>query len=486
MSGDMYQRVLRDGGAALADRDPRLHDMLVRELVRQQNCLSLVASSSVADPVVLAAAASPAVNVTAEGYPGRRYHAGCAVLDEIEALAVERARRLFGASYANVQPHSASTANYTVLSTLMRPGDRMLGMALDQGGHLTHGSPKAMAGQYFSSIGYGLTGDGAIDYAQVRRLAREYRPRVIVCGATAYPRRIDFSLFRAIADDVGAYLVADISHTAGLVAAGLHPSPVQQAHVTTTCTHKQLYGPRGGIIMSGADASGPAPRGQGTLADFLQRAVFPFSQGAPAMNAIAAKAHALELAAAPSFTVTMRAVVALAAELAAGLSGLGYRIVTGGTDNHIVLVDFGASGPTGLAAERALEECGIIVNKNHVPGDTRPPLVTSGMRLGTNTIAARGMTALQARTCAELVHRVLAQVSSAPGFRPAGQSWERLRDDVRRDVREMCGQFPLPGYPAVARAPAAPPDPGYWASSFSSSAMAGSPAQDIGRWGRAR
>jgi glycine hydroxymethyltransferase len=452
MSADVYERLLRDGGAALAARDPRLHDMLRRELDRQESCLSLVASSSIADPAVLAAAASTAVNVTAEGYPGRRYHAGCTVLDEIEALACERARRLFGASYVNVQPHSASTANYTVLAMLMRPGDTMLGMALDQGGHLTHGSPKAMAGQYFQSIGYGLTGDGAIDYTQVRRLAREHRPRLIVCGATAYPRSIDFPLFRSIADEVGAYLVADISHTAGLVATGLHPSPIQHAHVTTTCTHKQLYGPRGGIIMSGADASGPAPRGRGTLADFLQRAVFPFSQGAPAMNAIAAKAHALQLAMSPAFTARMRAVVSLAADLADALSHFGYRIVTGGTDNHIVLVDFGDSGPTGLAAERALELCGIIVNKNHVPGDTRPSLVTSGMRLGTNTIAARGMGAAQVRSCAELVHRVIAQVSRTPGFPFTGPGGERFRDDVRREVRELCERFPLPGYPAAARA----------------------------------
>jgi glycine hydroxymethyltransferase len=311
-----------------------------------------------------------------------------------------------------------------------------------------------MAGQYFRSIGYGLTRDGAIDYRQVRSLAREHRPRLIVCGATAYPRSIDFALFRSIADEVGAYLVADISHTAGLVAAGLHPSPIQHAHVTTTCTHKQLYGPRGGIIMSGADASGPAPRGRGTLADFLQRAVFPFSQGAPAMNSITAKAHAFELAMSAPFTARMRAVVSLAAELADTLSRLGYRIVTGGTDNHIVLVDFGDTGLTGLAAERALEQCGIIVNKNHVPGDTRPPLVTSGMRLGTNTIAARGMGAAQARSCAELVHRVIAEESRTPGFLSAGPAGERLRDDVRQAVRELCERFPLPGYPAAARASA--------------------------------
>lgn len=448
MDVDSFQQALRRGGRTLRDGDGDLFDLLVREQERQARCLSLVASSSIVDPAVLAATASAAVNVTAEGYPGRRYHAGCAVLDEIEDLAIRRARRLFGAGYANVQPHSASTANYTVLSALMRPGDVLLGMALEHGGHLTHGSPAAYAGQYFASIGYGLTPDGGVDYAQVRRLAVEHRPRVIMCGATAYPRQIDFARFRAIADEVGAWLVADISHTAGLVAAGLHPSPIDWAHVTTTCTHKQLYGPRGGLILSGRDASGPAPRGRGTLADFLQRAVFPFSQGAPGMNTIAAKAHAFARAGEPEFRVMMRAVVTLAGTLAQALAEFGYRIVTAGTDNHIVLVDFGPDGPTGIAAERALEQCGIIVNKNRVPGDTRPALVTSGMRLGTNTIAARGMGPAQARQCAELVDRALAGTVGRPGSAATAELDPVACASVRADVAALCARYPMPGYPA--------------------------------------
>ncbi|NUT49959.1 MAG: serine hydroxymethyltransferase, partial [Saccharothrix sp.] len=375
----MVATLAHDGVAALRDEDPELHDVLAREVRRQATTLSLVASSSVVDPSVLAAQASSAVNVTAEGYPGRRYHAGCEVVDDIERLAVDRALGLFGARYANVQSHSATTANYAVLSALLRPGDVLLGMNLSDGGHLTHGSPAAYAGQYYTAVGYGLDHAGRIDYDQVAELARRHRPKVVVCGATAYSRPVDFARFRRIADEVGAYLLADISHIAGLVVTGLHASPVDHAHVTTACTHKQLYGPRGGVILSGRDHDSPAPRGTGTLAQFLQRAIFPFYQGAPALNVIAAKARAFAAARTPEFAATARRILRFASALADELAARGHVIVSGGTENHTVLVDLRDLGVTGLVAELALEECGIVVNKNRVPGDTTPPLVGAGM-----------------------------------------------------------------------------------------------------------
>jgi glycine hydroxymethyltransferase len=451
----MYYNAMRElvgqGIEELLADDPELSGVLAGEQRRQADTLSLVASSSVVSPSVLACLTSVAVNVTAEGYPGRRYHAGCAEIDGIERLAIERARQAFGARYVNVQPHSATTANYTVLSALLRPGDTMLGMALEYGGHLTHGSPAAFAGQYFTAIGYGLTGDGLIDYQQVAELAQRHQPRVIVCGATAYPRAIDFARFRRIADSVGAYLLADISHTAGLVVAGLHPNPVDHAHITTTCTHKQLYGPRGGLIMCGADAEAPAPSGRGTLADFLQRAVFPFYQGAPALNTIAAKARALAIALAPQFRQNAGRIVADAAAIADRLAALGHTVVSGGTDNHIVLVDLAPLGMTGLVAERALEECDIVVNKNRVPGDTTPALVTGGIRIGTNSIAARCMPPGTAAECANVLDGVLGAVVPL-GTRehelPAG-----ARAEARRRVAGLCREYPLPGYPQAQVGP---------------------------------
>jgi glycine hydroxymethyltransferase len=446
MTVDRVADLLREASRTLRTADPVLHELLQREQRRQAGCLSLVASSSVVDPSVLACQASVAVNVTAEGYPGRRFHAGCTVLDEIEQLAIDRAKTAFGARYVNVQPHSASTANYSVLAALLRPGDTMLGMALEQGGHLTHGSPVGFAGQYFDVVRYGLDPSGGIDYDQVRDLAKRHRPRVIVCGATAYPRRIDFAAFRSIADEVDAYLLADISHTAGLVIAGLHPSPVPHAHITTTCTHKQLYGPRGGLLMSGPDADGPAPRGSGTLADFLQRTVFPFTQGAPTMNVIAAKARALAEATAPDFAELAGRIVVLADVLARELVRRGHSLVTGGTDNHIVLVDLRSAGVTGLAVEQALEECGIVVNKNRVPGDTTPVHVTAGIRLGTNSVARRGFGPEEAARCADLVDRVVRGVAE----RGDGTVDAALREQVVRSAAELCATFPLPRYPHPA------------------------------------
>lgn len=441
---------VREGVEHLYKEDPDLARILEEEYRRQNETLVMVASCSPADPSVLACEAMVAVNVTAEGYPGRRYHAGCRVIDGIEQLAIDRAKAAFGARYANVQPHSATTANYAVLSRLLQPGDRILGMQLDVGGHLTHGAPAAWSGTYFESHGYGLDAEGRIDYAQVERRAHELRPRLLVCGATAYPRQVDFARFREIADAVGAWLLADISHVAGLVAAGLHPSPIDQAHITTTCTHKQLYGPRGGLILLGRDADTPAPEGRSTLSELMQRAIFPYFQGAPILNAIAAKARALARVMEPDFRRVMRRVVDDSQALAAYLMSEGWRVLSGGSDNHIVLFDVAARGLTGLIAEEALEDSGIVVNKNRIPGDTRPPMVTSGVRLGTNTMALRGMGPEAVVRGARLVHRVLTAVE------PLGDREYRLapavRDAVRADVAGLCREFPIPRYPLQAAA----------------------------------
>ncbi len=442
---DPVSEITALGAGLIAAEDPELHGILVREHARQAGTLSLVASCSPVPPSVLAAQSCIAVNVTAEGYPGNRYHAGCAVIDDIESLAISRAKALFGASYVNVQPHSATTANYAVLSALLRPGETLLGMSLSHGGHLTHGSPVTFSGQYFQAIHYGLDPAGRIDYAAVAELARAHRPKVIICGATAYSRNLDFPRFREIADSVDAYLLADISHTAGLVAAGLCPSPIDHAHITTTCTHKQLYGPRGGLIMAGQDHDRPAPTGSGTLADFLQRAVFPYHQGAPALNVIAAKARALAIASTPEFRRTGELILRFARALAECLSQRGYDLVAGGTENHTVLVDLRDRGVSGLVAERALEECGIVVNKNRVPGDTTPAHVCGGIRIGSNNAASRGMDSAQAVRCAELIDAVLTQARVlGPREYELAPS---VRDEARAQVARLCEEFPLPNYP---------------------------------------
>ncbi|MFC0096762.1 serine hydroxymethyltransferase [Micromonospora marina] len=449
-SGTSVARLAERGVDLLRQEDPALHAILDRENRRQERSLVMVASSSVVDPSALACLASPVVNVTAEGYPGRRYHAGCVQVDEIEQLAIDRARRLFGAEYANVQPHSASVANELVLSALLRPGDVILGMDLHQGGHLTHGSRASFSGQYFQAHGYGLDEHGRIDVGAVRALARRTRPRLIICGATAYSRMVDFAAFRAVADEVGALLLADISHVAGLVVAGLHPSPVDHAHITTTCTHKQLFGPRGGLVLLGRDATTPVPGGRGTLAEAMQRSVFPFFQGAPAVNVIAAKARAFDRCATTEFRDLAARIVDDARALADAFARLGYRVVSGGTDNHIVLLDLSDTGLSGLVAQNALESVGILVNKNHVPGDRRPASVTSGLRLGTNTLAVRGAGPVDMPTCAQLADRVLRAVQ------PRGDRDFHLdagtAAQVSADVAALCERWPLPRYPADGRA----------------------------------
>ncbi len=439
----------RQGIERLAGEDPQLFDLLRREERRQNEVLAMVAASSVADPSVLVCKATATNNVTTEGYPGARFHAGCEVVDEIERLAIERARQAFGARYANVQPHSGSSANAVVIFSLLRPGDTLLGMRLDAGGHLTHGAKASIVGQYFDAVGYGVDARGYIDYQEVEELARRHRPKLIICGASSYPRTIDFRRFRRIADQVGASVLADVSHISGLIAAGQHPSPIDHAHFTTTSTYKQLYGPRGGLILSGRDAHEPLPGKDVTPARLVQRAVFPFFQGTPDLSVIAAKARALALVATAEFTALARRIVETASALAACLGDRGYRVISGGTDNHIVLIDVTPRGLTGLVAERALERCRIVVNRNRIPGDRYSALITGGLRLGTNSLALRGMGARGVAACAELIDEVLGAVE--PRGKRKFELGEGLADAVRARVIELCRRYPLPDAPVETR-----------------------------------
>ncbi|HEV7590112.1 MAG TPA: serine hydroxymethyltransferase [Longimicrobium sp.] len=431
---------------SLRSGDPVLYGLLAQEHRRQTETLVMVAASSIADPAVLACEGTALLNTTTEGYPGARFHAGCEVVDPIERLAIERARQAFGARYANVQPHSGTSANQIVMFSLLRPGDTVLGLDLDAGGHLSHGSKASVSGNYFHAVSYGVDAAGRIDPDEVRRLALEHRPRLIICGASAYPRLIDFAAFRRIADEAGAYLLADISHIAGLVAAGEHPSPIDHAHFTTTSTYKQLCGPRGGLVLMGRDHDAPAPAGRGTLSDLVQRGAFPFFQGTPDLASIAAKASALARVASPGFREVARRITSGARALAAALEARGYTLCSGGTDNHIVLVDLTSRGLTGVIAERALEACGIVINKNRIPGDRRSATVTSGIRFGTNGLALRGMGAAEMPRCAELVDRVLSAV------RPEGDRAYELDEwiaaEARAEVAALCARFPIPGYAA--------------------------------------
>ncbi|HKQ74116.1 MAG TPA: serine hydroxymethyltransferase [Blastocatellia bacterium] len=438
----------RCGVGILEHEDPALHAILDREYQRQSESLTLVAASSMADPSVLACEGTVISNVTTEGYPGARFHAGCVHADEIEQLAVDRAKRVFQARYVNVQPHSGTSANEIVLFSLLKPDDTLLGLALDCGGHLSHGAKVSVSGRYFNAIEYRLDQAGLIDYDQVADLARRRRPKLIICGASAYPRIIDFKRFRQIADETGAYLLADISHIAGLVAAGQHPSPIDHAHFTTTSMYKQLYGPRGGLILMGKDFDAPAPNQKGTLSELIQQALFPFFQGTPNLGAVAAKARALALIARPQFKEVARRIVDDAKALAERFIEHGYRVLTGGTDNHLILIDVFQRGITGAAAERALEECNIIINKNKIPGDQLPPAITSGIRLGTNSVALRGMGECEMKQCAELMQHVLSALAASNGadrgLSPSGKQM------IRAKVAQLCRSFPVPSYPIYA------------------------------------
>ncbi len=436
------------GVELLRDEDPELYGLIEAEYERQASSLALVASCSTAHPSVLACEGTFTSNVTAEGYPGHRHHAGCKYVDRFEQLAIDRAKQVFAARYANVQAHSASTANQIVTTSVLKPGDTLLGLQLDSGGHLSHGSKVNISGRFYNAVGYGLDQRGFIDYGAMRAAALEHRPKLIICGTTSYPRTVEWECFREVADEVGAYLLADITHVAGLVIAGEQPNPIDVAHFTTTCTHKQLYGPRGGLILMGADAEAPSPAGTTSLSKLLDTRLFPFTQGAPLVNMIVAKARILGRCATPEFHEQARRIRALAGELATQLLARGTVVLSGGTDNHIVLVNvLEAFGVTGTAAERALEECSIIVNKNRIPGDTKPVSVSSGIRLGTNSLTVRNVELSDMAWCADLIVRILRSVRMLD--ETAYELDEEARTGFRDEVVEFCGRHPLRDYPVA-------------------------------------
>jgi glycine hydroxymethyltransferase len=407
---------------SLKAADPEVYQAIADERARQNFGLELIASENFVSRAVLEAAGSVMTNKYAEGYPGKRYYGGCEFVDVAERLAIERAKQLFGAEHVNVQPHSGTSANMAVYFGFLKPGDKLMGMDLSCGGHLTHGHRLSYSGRDFQVVAYGVDRESeTLDYEEVERLAVEQRPRLIVCGASAYSRVLDFERFRAIADQAGALLMADIAHIAGLVAAGLHPSPVPHCHFVTTTTHKTLRGPRAGMVMCKEE-----------FAKDLDRAVFPGIQGGPLMHIIAAKAVALKEALGTEFRDYQRQIVANAKALAARLAGHGLRIVSGGTDNHVFLVDVARAGLTGKAAEKSLDAAGITVNKNTIPFDQNPPLVASGVRIGTPALTTRGMKELEM----DAVGDFIAEVLRAP--EDAG-----VRDGVRARIRELCERFPL-------------------------------------------
>ena len=407
---------------SLAEVDPEVFRIIELELKRQQNKIELIASENFASRAVMEAQGSVLTNKYAEGYPGRRYYGGCEFVDMVENLAIMRARELFGAAHANVQPHSGAQANLAVYFALLRPGDTIMGMNLSHGGHLTHGSAVNISGQYYRFIPYGVSREtGRIDYEEVAAIARQNRPRLIIAGASAYPREIDFVQMQRIAAEVEAYLMVDMAHIAGLVAAGLHQSPIPCADVVTSTTHKTLRGPRGGLILC-----------RERYAAAIDKAVFPGTQGGPLMHVIAAKAVAFGEALRPEFKEYQRRVVANARALAKALTEYGFELVSGGTDNHLILIDLRNKGLTGLEAEQLLEEVNLTVNKNAVPFDTQPPRVTSGIRIGTPAVTSRGMGEMAMRELATIIHYALDYRGDA-GY----------RQKAREMARELCRQFPL-------------------------------------------
>ena len=378
--------------------DREVADAIKAEMERQNSHIELIASENWVSKAVMAAMGSPLTNKYAEGYPGRRYYGGCQCVDVVEDLARERAKELFGCEYANVQPHSGAQANMAVFFAILEPGDTFMGMNLDHGGHLTHGSPVNMSGKYFKVVPYGVNDDGVIDYDEVRRIALECKPKLIVAGASAYARTIDFKRFREIADEVGAYLMVDMAHIAGLVAAGLHPSPIPYAHVTTTTTHKTLRGPRGGMILSSNEMNEKFN---------FNKAVFPGIQGGPLMHVIAAKAVCFKEALTPEFKEYQKQVVKNAKALCEGLKKRGVKIISGDTDNHLMLVDLTGKDVSGKELEKRLDDAHITCNKNTIPNDPRSPFVTSGVRLGTPAVTTRGMKEDDMDKIAEIIAMVI-------------------------------------------------------------------------------
>lgn len=400
--------------------DPEVADAMELELGRQKNKIELIASENFVSEAVMQAMGSPLTNKYAEGYPGKRYYGGCEYVDIVETLAIERAKKLFGAQHANVQPHSGAQANMAVFFAMLKPGDKILGMSLADGGHLTHGSPVNMSGKWFDIIPYNVSErDMLIDYEEVRRLALEKKPKMIIAGASAYPRVIDFKKFREIADEAGAYLMVDMAHIAGLVAAGLHPSPVPYAHFTTTTTHKTLRGPRGGMILCGAE-----------YAKQIDKAVFPGIQGGPLMHVIAAKAVSFQEALSDEFKIYQKQIVANAAALANGLMQRGINLVSGGTDNHLMLVDLRNMNITGKEAQHNLDEVNITCNKNGIPYDPQSPFITSGIRLGTAAVTSRGMDEPAMDEIAELIYLTL-------------KDFEANKEKVVAGVASLVKRFPL-------------------------------------------
>lgn len=411
--------------SAVWDSDPDIARLIIEETDRQRHGLELIASENFVSLAVLQAMGTPLTNKYAEGLPGKRYYGGCQVVDGVEQIAIDRAKQLFGAEHANVQPHSGAQANAAVYLAFLKPGDTVLGLDLSQGGHLTHGSPVNFSGLLYNAIHYGVNDAGIIDYDQMREIARERRPKMIIAGASAYARIIDFAPFAEVAREIGAKFVVDMAHIAGLVATGLHPSPVPYADVVTTTTHKTLRGPRGGLILCKAEH-----------AKAIDKAMFPGTQGGPLEHVIAAKAVSFKEALDPSFKEYCTQVVVNAKTLAASLMERGLDIVSGGTDNHLMLVDLRNRGLTGKVLEQALDRAAITVNKNTVPRETQSPFVTSGIRVGTPAVTTRGMAEPEMRQIAELIDRVARAPEDAA-----------VTDSVRTAVEQMADRFPL--YPGV-------------------------------------
>ena len=413
----------------VASRDPDIADVIGLEMGRQRNQIELIASENIASRAVLEVQGSVLTNKYAEGYPGRRYYGGCEHVDVAESLAIERVKKLYDCAYANVQPNSGSQANQAVMTALIKPGDTILGMSLAAGGHLTHGAKPNQSGKWFNAVQYGVREDDhLIDYDEVESLAKEHKPQMIIAGGSAYPRVIDFKRFREIADAIGAYLLVDMAHISGLVAGGVHPSPLAHAHAVTSTTHKTLRGPRGGIILTNDEALGKK----------FNSAIFPGIQGGPLMHVIAAKAVAFGEALQPDYKVYIQQVVQNAKALADTLMGHGLDIVSGGTDNHLVLVDLRPKGLTGDIAEAAMERAFITCNKNGVPFDPAPPMVTSGVRLGTPAGTTRGFGVAEFQKVGDLIARVLDAVAANGGEAAAEEEAA-----VRAEVEALCARFPI-------------------------------------------
>ncbi|NML10759.1 serine hydroxymethyltransferase [Sphingobium sp. AR-3-1] len=432
MSTDTLAPAIRQDGffsENLASADPEIFGAIEHELKRQQDKIELIASENIVSKAVLEAAGSIFTNKYAEGYPGKRYYGGCEYADVVETLAIERAKELFGANFANVQPNSGSQMNQAVFLALLQPGDTFMGLDLSSGGHLTHGSPVNMSGKWFKPVAYGVRADDhLIDMDEVARIARESKPKLIICGGTAYSRVWDFKRFREIADEVGAYLLADMSHFSGLVAGGAHPSPVPYAHVTTTTTHKSLRGPRSGIVLTNDEA----------IAKKINSAIFPGMQGGPLMHIIAAKAVAFKEALTPEFKAYAHQIVANARALSETLADAGLSIVSGGTDNHLMLVDLRPKNTTGKAAEKALDRAYITCNKNNVPFDTASPFVTSGVRLGTPAGTTRGFREEEFREIGRLIAEVV------EGLKRNGDEGDgQVEQHVREKVLGLTSRFPI-------------------------------------------